>query len=442
MSRRVEPPGPKTFPPPESMRPTIVGTDYVVSAGHPLAAEAAARIFAAGGNAIDAGVAGGLVLNVVLPDMCNFGGVAPILVRPAGADTVWSVAGLGTWGREATLEALRAALRPRAAPGAGQRRGPGGARTRGSQRSSAGGRCASRRSWSPRPNWRSMASRWMSAPPTPSARSAASGTRRATSSFRAAGRSSPGTSCASPRWRRCCGAWPQPSAAATAPRRSRTCGASSTRARSAETIVASNRAGGGWLTAEDLAGFVAEVAPAVSRRYAGWRVHITDAWSQGPALLQALAILEGFDLEAAGHNSADYLHLIVESLKVAFADRERYYGDPRFVDVPLEWLLSDAHAAELRGRIDMERALGEPAAVGGDAGAPARHDVPVRRRSRRQRVQRHPERHARRRSDRARAGDPRLLARRPEPARPGPSERPRSWQAAAAHAVAGDRGAR
>ena len=60
-----------------------------------------------GGNAIDAGVAGGLVLNVVLPDMCNFGGVAPILVRAAGDDAVWSVSGLGTWGREATLEAFK-----------------------------------------------------------------------------------------------------------------------------------------------------------------------------------------------------------------------------------------------------------------------------------------------------------------------------------------------
>ena len=64
-----------------------------MAAGHHLAAQAAARVLESGGNAVDAGVAGGLVLNVVQPDMCNFGGVAPILVRPAGGDAVWSVAG-------------------------------------------------------------------------------------------------------------------------------------------------------------------------------------------------------------------------------------------------------------------------------------------------------------------------------------------------------------
>src|SRR6478752_9381015 len=103
--RRLEQ-GAKAVPPPESLRPTVVGTRYAVAAGHHLAAEAASRVLDRGGNAIDAGVAGGLALNVVQPDMCNFGGVAPILVRPAEGDEVWSVAGLGTWGREATLDAV------------------------------------------------------------------------------------------------------------------------------------------------------------------------------------------------------------------------------------------------------------------------------------------------------------------------------------------------
>ena len=105
---RSEGPTPNVFPPPESLRPTIVGGRYVVSAGHPLAALVAARVLERGGNAVDAGVAGGLASNVVLVDMCNFGGVAPILVRAACSDEVWSVSGLGTWGAEATLEAFRA----------------------------------------------------------------------------------------------------------------------------------------------------------------------------------------------------------------------------------------------------------------------------------------------------------------------------------------------
>jgi gamma-glutamyltranspeptidase / glutathione hydrolase len=121
--------------------------------------------------------------------------------------------------------------------------------------------------------------------------------------------------------------------------------------------VGFNRATGGWLTREDLAGFQAEVAPAVTRAYEGWRVHTPDTWCQGPALLQVLAILEGFDLAGLGHNSADYVHVVAEAVKLAFSDRERYYGDPRFVDVPLEWLLSDEHAAELREQIGSITAL-------------------------------------------------------------------------------------
>ena len=72
----------------------------------------------------------------------------------------------------------------------------------------------------------------------------------------------------------------------------------------ARRLVEFNRAGGGWLTTDDLAEFRAEVAPAVSRSYGGWLVHTPDTWCQGPALLQTLAILDGFDLPALGHNTA------------------------------------------------------------------------------------------------------------------------------------------
>ena len=94
----------------------------------------------------------------------------------------------------------------------------------------------------------------------------------------------------------------------------------------------------------------------MSRPYGGWVVHTPDTWCQGPALLQVLAILDGLDLPALGHNTAEYLHVLAESVKLAFSDREQWYGDPRFVDVPLDRLLSDEHAAELRARIG-ERAL-------------------------------------------------------------------------------------
>ena len=104
---RSEGPTPNIFPSPESLRPTLVGDRYMVSAGHPIVAQVAALVLERGGNAVDAGVAGGLAANVVMADMCNLGGVAPILVRTAGSHNVWSVAGLGCWGAEATLEAFR-----------------------------------------------------------------------------------------------------------------------------------------------------------------------------------------------------------------------------------------------------------------------------------------------------------------------------------------------
>ena len=78
---------------------------------------------------------------------------------------------------------------------------------------------------------------------------------------------------------------------------------------------------------------------------------------QGIAVLQMLRILEGFDLAALGHNSADYLHVLVEAKKLAFADRARHYADPAFSDIPLERLLSEAHAAAQRSRIDMTQAM-------------------------------------------------------------------------------------
>ena len=78
---------------------------------------------------------------------------------------------------------------------------------------------------------------------------------------------------------------------------------------------------------------------------------------QGVAVLQILRILEGFDLQAMGHNSADYLHVLVEAKKLAFADRARHYADPDFADIPLERLLSEGYAAEQRSRIDMTQAM-------------------------------------------------------------------------------------
>ena len=111
---------------------------------------------------------------------------------------------------------------------------------------------------------------------------------------------------------------------------------------------------GGLITKKDLSRYATRVEDPVTAPYRGYDVFKCGPWSQGPVFLQQLTILEGFDLASLGHNSPEYIHLLIETAKLAFADREKYYGDPDFVDVPLELLLSREYAAERRALIDPE----------------------------------------------------------------------------------------
>jgi gamma-glutamyltranspeptidase / glutathione hydrolase len=113
----------------------------------------------------------------------------------------------------------------------------------------------------------------------------------------------------------------------------------------------------GLLTYEDLAGWHAAIEEPVSFNYRGLDVHKCSSWTQGPVFLQQLAILEGYDLQAMGHNSAEYLHRWIECAKLAFADREAYYGDPLLDPVPLDVLLSQAYGAERRSLIGLDASL-------------------------------------------------------------------------------------
>src|SRR5438132_7902554 len=117
----------------------------------------------------------------------------------------------------------------------------------------------------------------------------------------------------------------------------------------------------------------------VHATYRGVEVLKCGPWSQGPVLLQHLKLLEGYDLGALGHNTADYLHVYLECAKLAFADRERYYGDPEFVSVPLGLLLSDEYAAERREMIDERQASLEhrPGSVASAAAATSAGRWPV-----------------------------------------------------------------
>jgi gamma-glutamyltranspeptidase / glutathione hydrolase len=107
---------------------------------------------------------------------------------------------------------------------------------------------------------------------------------------------------------------------------------------------------------DDFADYFAKVEEPATTSYRGYQVYKHAFGSQGPVLLEALNILEQFDLKAMKLNSADYLHTVIEALKLAYADRDSYYADPSFVQVPAEGLLSKTYAKTRAARIDPQRA--------------------------------------------------------------------------------------
>ena len=134
----------------------------------------------------------------------------------------------------------------------------------------------------------------------------------------------------------------------------------------AEVMDSSGRRHRGLLSAADLGSFRARIEDPVAFDYHGYTVLKTAPWGQGPVMLQQLGLLAGFDLETMGPGSADFVHTVVECAKLAFADREAWYGDPDFVDVPLGELLSPAYADARRSLVG-EQASGalRPGAPGG-----------------------------------------------------------------------------
>lgn len=133
----------------------------------------------------------------------------------------------------------------------------------------------------------------------------------------------------------------------------------------AEEIVRANREHGGLFTREDLDNWQVYLEEPVSTRYRDIDVYKLTTWVQGPAMLQALNILEGFDLPAMGYNSARYIHTLYQTMNLAFADRDFYYGDPYVPPVePVTGLLSKEYAAERRKLIDPEH--NDPEARPGD----------------------------------------------------------------------------
>ena len=122
-----------------------------------------------------------------------------------------------------------------------------------------------------------------------------------------------------------------------------------------------------------------DIEAAIRTRFRDIDVYACGPWCQGPVLLQMLSLLDGVDLAALGHNSPRYIHLVTEAMKLAFADRERYYTDPRFGEVPLDAMLSRDYAARRRRLIRDDRAWPElPPAGDPDGTGAAPSDRPAR----------------------------------------------------------------
>jgi len=135
----------------------------------------------------------------------------------------------------------------------------------------------------------------------------------------------------------------------------------------ADTIAGYCESNDALLAGDDLSCWEASVERPAVGEYHGWRVHKTGPWGQGPVFVQQLALLEGYELASLDRGGADFVHTVVECAKLAFADREAWYGDPNFYDVPLAGLLSRGYAVERRRLVGQDASAelhpGDPAGL-------------------------------------------------------------------------------
>lgn len=124
----------------------------------------------------------------------------------------------------------------------------------------------------------------------------------------------------------------------------------------AKTIDQYMNANGGFLSYDDMKNHTSEWIDPVSANYRGYDIWELPPNGQGIAALQILNILEGYDIKSMGFGSADYLHVLTEAKKLAYEDRAKFYADPKFNEIPIDWLISKDYAAERRAMIDMKEA--------------------------------------------------------------------------------------
>ncbi len=360
-------------------RPAITGTRHMISAGHHAATHAGFTILEAGGNAVDAGVAAGIALGILQTDRVNFAGVAPIMIFLAERQEVINIDGLGCWPRAADLSLFQREYGGKMPPGVLRTVIP-----------------AAPDAWiTALQHYGTMSFGEVAAAAIRFARDGfpmhwfmADYIRDHEADYRRFPTSVP-VFLPNNRPPEVNEIFVQPALGRTLQymadeerahaAKGRKAGLAAARdafykGDIAQAIARFYREQGGWMTAEDLAEFRVRFESPVRTRFRDLDVYGCGPWCQGPVLIQTLNILDGIDLKAMGHNSADYIHTVTEALKLAFADRHRYYGDPRFVDVPIDELASAAYAAERRKAISPQRAApGMPEAgdVRGRSGAKA-----------------------------------------------------------------------
>ena len=347
-----------------SYRPLIQGTNGVIVSSHPAAAMAGLEMLKRGGNAIDAGVAVGLALNVVHIHDCSFLGVAPTIMYLADRKEVLTIDGLGVWPRAASVEYFERNHQGRLPGGVLRSLTPAAADA-----------------------WFTALSRYGTMSFAEVAGPAISLAEDGFPMYRYLAREIDNAYEAYSQW---------PSSAeiflpgGQAPARGemffqkdlaktlrglvsveeshghqgREQALKAARDQIykgdlADTIVTFCQEQGGLLTIGDLAQYTVRWEHPVTVNYRGYDVYACGPWGQGPVFPQALKILEGYDPRSMGHNSAEYIHTITQALDLAFADREQYIGDPRFVDVPIDELLSEAYLRERRTLIDPDHAWPE-----------------------------------------------------------------------------------
>jgi gamma-glutamyltranspeptidase/glutathione hydrolase len=372
-----------------------MGMHGVVASGHYLGARAGQRMFDKGGNAIDGAVASGLALNILEPQNCGIGGEVPILVHSAKEGKVFAISGQGWIGQAATIEWFRhAGIDPVPGDGFLPATVPAAFGTWAFALMKFG-TLTLKDVLEP-----AIELTESGFPMYPSLRNAIAGLAKR---FREEWPSSAAVYLPNNRVPAVGEVLKNPDWAATMKKvvdvehREQSRGREAAiqaaidywyQSEPAQRMVefmrsnairdASGQKNRGLLTLADFAAWKPKIDMAVTINYHGLDVYKCGPWTQGPVFLQQLRLLEGYDLKKLGHNSADYIHTVIEAAKLAFADRERFYTDPDMAATPLEMLLSKEYAAERRKLIDPRRASLEMRPGHGPKSNP--EDPPSRRR--------------------------------------------------------------